>query len=250
MVAEFTDSKDAYNILKKALEAVSRKQTDGELVGDNDKWLVDLFKRATASSDKEAEHKISALQFLDQILRSSVSTPFPSNSYIAADEALGRLVNEIRGYQDLTERFFSDLRRLTSKDQQLEQKAVETRNNLFTKLSQVQQWLIERKEGTNPSEFGACTNQFLSRIQSNPRALSLTQQLFKNQQLELAESDLRTLIDVWGDVVSTFVEDAQDTDKDDSLKLGNPETIAQYLCIHNRLETLYARLSTNISLVN
>lgn len=247
MSEEFTHE-TAFSTLKAALEAVSKEEA-GVLKGANDKWLADLLVKVNA--DEAARGKISSLQFLDQLLRSFGAVNFPKHNCDEAERTLGRLVDEIRGYQDLTERFFSDLRKLTSKDQALEGKAAEARKNLFAKLSQVQTWLFE-KRGTSPSpsEFGPCTNQFLSRINSKPQELSRTQKLFRNQSLELSESDLRSLTDAWGEAVSTFVEDAQDTDQNDSLQLGNPETIAQYLCIHNRLETLYVRLGTNVSLIN
>jgi hypothetical protein len=235
-----TDVPTAISALTDAVKAVTTKEASGA----NDEWFSSL--EAKAGGDEEAKKKVETLKFFDGILRSSTQTKVNSTS----NSDLGCLVTEIRGYQDLTERFFSDLRALTMKDQPLENAAVKKRNELFQVLKQVQKWSLGDAGGISPSDFGACTNQFLSRMQAGSRELSRTQQLFKNQSLELAESDLKNLADAWGNVVSTFVEDAQDTDNDDQLNIGDPATIAGFLCIHNRLETLYSRLDTNVSLVN
>lgn len=239
-----TDINSAKRILIEAVNAVTKN--DGN--GANDQWLKSLKEKAEANKDEEAKAKVGTLQFFDGILKSSITSITPP---LTDEKQLGRVVSEIRGCQVLTERFFSDVRRLTAKDQPLENIAVTKRNELFQVVDQVQQWLLKEVGGISPSEFGACTNQFLDQMQAGSKALSLTQQLFKNQYLELAEVDLRAVTDAWGDVVSTFVEDAQDTTGEkDSLKIGDPATIARFLCIHNRLETLYGRLESNVSLIN
>jgi len=240
MANSFESLEQARAALIEAVEAVTNNNEDR---GANDQWLNSLSVQA--NGDEKATKKVTTLQFFDQILGSSI------NEAPDMDVDLGQLVTEIRGYQDLTERFFSDLRKLTVKDWNLEQAAIKKRNELFEVLNQVQKWLLERQGGVSPEEFDACTNQFLSLMKPGSNELSLTQQLFKNQYLEeLAESDPENLTNAWGDVVSIFVEDAQDTDEEDPLKIGHPETIASYLCIHDRLETLYGLLGTNISLVN
>lgn len=235
------DVSSAKSALITAVNAVTKTDKSGA----NDQWFISLEAKAKTSGDKEAENKVTTLKFFDDVLKSSITKP-PAN-----ETELGLVVSEIRGYQDFTERFFSELQKLSVKDQLLEEGAVKKRHDLFEVLSQVQQWLLTRSGRISPLEFGACTNQFLSRMPAGSKELSLTQQLFKNQSLEqLIESDLKPLTDAWGTVVSTFVEDAQDTDSDDKLNIGDAKTIASFLCIHERLETLYGRLGTNVSLVN
>lgn len=213
------------------------------LVTANNTWFSSLEEKA---ENNEAESKVTTLRFFDEILRSSIQSIQPTNT-----NYLGRLVSEIRGYQGLTERFFSELRELAVKDHLLENDAVKKRDGLFQVLDQVQQWLLADAGVISPSDFDAGTNQFLALIQADPKEVTLTQQLFKDQQLELIESELRSVTDAWGNVVSSFVEDAQNTtDTDDSLNIGDPMTIASFFCIQNRLETLYGRLDTNVSLVN
>ncbi len=238
-ITDLTSAKDA---LVAAVNAVTK--TDKKS-GANDKWFISLEEKAKASGDKEAENKVTTLKFFDEVLRSSIQ------STIAKNTDLGRLVSEIRGYQGLTERFFSELRELTVKDQPLENNVVKKRDELFQVLDQVQQWSLANAGEISPSEFGTCTEQFLDRMDVGSKALSFTQQLFKNQQLELAESDLKNVTDAWGNVVSSFVKDAQDTTgASDKLKIGDPATIASFFCIQNRLETLYGLLGNNVSLVN
>lgn len=240
MANPITNLDAAKNALTVAVNAVT--QPDGKS-GANDQWFLSLNEKAKANKDEEAKAKVVTLQFFDGILKASI-TPPPIN-----ENQLDRLVSEIRGCQVLTERPFSELRGLTVKDQTLENVAIKRRNELSQVLDQVQQWLLKAVGGISPSEFGTCTNQFLDRMQAGFE-LSRTQQLFKNQHLELTEVDLRNVTDAWGNVVSAFVEDAQDTDNNDPLKIGDPVTIAHFLCIHNRLETLYGRLESNVSLVN
>lgn len=211
--------------------------------GANDRWLKSLKEKAEANKDEEAKAKVGTLKFFDGILKSSIKLP-PIN-----EEQLGRLVSEIRGYQVLTERFLSDLGDLTVTDQLLEEEAVKKRNQLFETLDRVQNWLLTRSGRSSPLKFDACINQFLERMQPG-RELDLTQQLFNDQSPNLIESDLHNLAEAWGTVVSGFAEDAQDTNKDDKLDIGDPETIASFFCIHECLETLYGRLGANVSLVN
>ncbi|MCY7321978.1 MAG: hypothetical protein LH660_09335 [Phormidesmis sp. CAN_BIN36] len=239
MADPITDINLATQALSKAVKAVSN--TDN--TGANDLWLSSLEKKANTNGNEEAKAKVSTLKLCDRILKSSIS-PFLTN-----EEQLGRVVSGIRGYQVLTEQFFSELGDLTVKDQELEKAAFEKRRQLFEILDRVQNWLLTRSGGSSPLKFDACINQFLKRMQSG-RELELTQQLFNDQSPNLIESDLHNLADAWGTVVSGFVDDAQDTNKDDKLDIGDPKTIASFFCIHNSLETLYGRLGTNVSLVN
>lgn len=243
MVGTITNPTSAKEVLIAAVNAVTKTDNSGA----NDKWLESLKKKAETNQDGEAKAKVDTLKFFDGILRSSITSPRNNNEQ--PQEQLGRLVSEIRGYQVLTERFLADLGDLTVKDQQLEAAATEKRNQLFETLDRVQNELLTQSGRSNPSEFDTCTKQFLDRMQSG-RELNLTQQLFKDQSPEFMESDPRNLTDAWGTVVSSFVEDAQDTNSDDKLDIGNPKTIASFFCIHERLETLYSRLESNVSLVN
>ena len=77
-----------------------------------------------------------------------------------------------------------------------------------------------------------------------------TNEILSNRALALPDSQVQELINAWGNVVSSFVEDAQVTNTDDKVNIGDPKTIESFFCIHNSLETLYGRLGTNVSLVN
>lgn len=238
MANPITDLISAKDALIAAVNAVTKDNN-----GANDKWHDSLKKKADTDKNVEAQKKVTTLQFFDGVLRSSI------NSSLSSEEQLGRLVSEIQGYQVLTERFILDLGDLTGTDQPLEEMAAKERSNLFKSLNGVQNWLLTRPGRSSPSEFDACTNQFLARMKSGTE-LDLTQQLFKEQSPELTEFDPRNLTDAWGTVVSSFVEDAQDTNEDDGLDIGASETIGSFFCIHERLETLYGRLGANVSLVN
>jgi hypothetical protein len=77
-----------------------------------------------------------------------------------------------------------------------------------------------------------------------------TNEILSNRALALSDSQVQELINAWGNVVSSFVEDAQVTTTDDKVIIGDSKTIESFFCIHNSLETLYGRLGTNVSLVN
>ena len=245
MADKFNSYKEAFDALSKAIEAVS-KEHNGNLMGANDEWLKNL---ASAHSDDETEKKVETLIFLDKILRSSIPTTLQTGDDVK--KALGLLVTETRGYQDLTERFFSDLRKPSGEDNQLEDAAVQKRSELIEVLNQVQNWLLSQDGGSSPSEFDACTEQFLIFMGSNSSELDLTRQLFRDQTLPESDLkiDLQKLTGAWGKAISSFVENAQDTDGDDPLEIGDPATIANFLCIHERIETLYERIG-NVSLIN
>ncbi|MCY7277499.1 MAG: hypothetical protein LH702_28130 [Phormidesmis sp. CAN_BIN44] len=239
MVNSITNLSSAKEALIEAVNAVTKDNN-----GANDRWLESLKKKADTDKNGEAQKKVTTLQFFDGVLRSSI------NPNLSNEEELGRLVSEIQGYQVLTERFISELGDLTGTDQPLEEKAAKERSNLFKSLNDVQNWLLTQNKRSSPSEFDACTNQFLAQMQLASRELDLTQQLFNDQSPELREFDPQNLTDAWGTVVSSFVEDAQDTNEDDALNIGASETIGSFFCIHERLETLYGRLGANVSLVN
>jgi hypothetical protein len=240
MANPITDIKSAKQALIEAVKAV----TNTNNTGANDQWLKSLEDKA--ETNKEAKAKVGTLKFFDGILRSSIN---PSPSSLDEESQLGRLVSEIQGYQVLTERFVLELGALTVTDQLLEEEASRKRSNLFETLDRVQNWLLAQAGRTSPSAFDACTRQFLERMQAG-RELALTQQLFNNRSPELMESDLLNLTNAWGNVVSSFVEDAQVTNTDDKVIIGDSKTIESFFCIHERLETLYSRLGTNVSLVN
>jgi hypothetical protein len=77
-----------------------------------------------------------------------------------------------------------------------------------------------------------------------------TNEILSNRTPALSDSQVQELINAWGNVVSSFVENAQDTNTDDKVNIGDSKTIESFFCIHERLETLYGRLGTNVSLVN
>lgn len=240
-----TNLDSAKTALVTAVGYVTNTDNNGDNNGASDQWLKSL--ETQDETNGEAEAKVKTLQFLDGILRSSTQKLLDKNT----TELLGSVVSEIRGYQVLTERYISELGDLTVKDQTLEDEVVKQRSKLFEVLDQVQNWLLSQDGRSSPSEFDACTEQFLNFMESDSSELALTRQLFRDQTLPESDLkiDLQKLTGAWGNAISSFVEDAQDTGGNDPLEIGDPATIANFLGIHERIETLYERLG-NVSLIN
>lgn len=236
---------DYFQQLKSLVEAVN---------ASDDSWIAHLREEFdNFENDAEAEAKISILSNLDNAVYQSFQTP-PVNvdapNQLAVD-ALSGLVIELEGYRRLSQRYFSDLRKLSETDRLTQTAADNARKALFRKVEEVQRWLEQQNRPIKPSDFDTCTEQFLARLDPASRERTLTEQLFSNRRLDLNDAELNRLISAWGEAVSSFIRDAQDTDDDrnsrqDRLDFGESDTIANFLCIHDRLETLYGRLATNV----
>jgi hypothetical protein len=232
-----------------------------ERVHDADEaWLTQLNGESPFGNNPDIETKVTILGNLDEALLHSFNavaqaTNIPNDKL---DETLNGLLIEIEGYKRLSHPFFLDLRRLSETDDVLKKAARDARLNLFNKADKVQREL-QKAEPTNAikaSDFDLCTEKFLARLQelnlpAESKVKDHTESLFRNRRLMLEEPDLKNLINAWGDVVSGFVKDAQDTPDfgkdEDGYEFGEPATIADFICMHDRLDTLYSRLATNVS---
>ena len=232
-----------YKDLKKLVDALNNADKT---------WLGQLESKYP-TDDLEIQGKIKTLQALDDFIKISFlaeGKQFPSGKHDDNIHILGGLVTELEGYKNLTERYFSELCDLTETDSTQENAVRDARKQLFEKLTEVKQYVFQEEQGTPPSEFDACTDIFLQWLQKtqHPAEYQRTQELFRNKSSDLTESDLNNLINAWGEAVASFVEDAQETKQSgDPVKFGEPETVADFLCIHDRMETLYGRLVTNVS---
>lgn len=232
----------------------------GKVHAFNDAWfehLRDEFDQFENDSDNKG--KIIILENLDEALDFSFQNVATPNNTQDLDEAIGGLLIEIEGYKRLSDRYFKDLLTLSQTDRTLKKAARDARTNLFNRADEVQRALQNQDQtlSIKASDFDFCTDKFLTRLQNldlppNSKVLVHTEELFRNRRLVLGEPQLRNLIDAWGDVVSDFIKDTQDTDNFDSsdpdiYEFGEPATIADFICIHDRLDTLYSRLTTNVS---
>jgi hypothetical protein len=97
-----------------------------------------------------------------------------------------------------------------------------------------------------------CADKFLERMDSRTLECSETKELLQSKPdtdtLELTSEGVGNLIDSWGDVVKTFIRDAEIFATSSTSKFGSPSTIGDFFCIHGSLESLYDRLTTNVGL--
>lgn len=235
-----------YNQLRKTADALRNANKAWLEFLINNKCKEDSGKKSFVESKKTNFEFINAtLNFPVDNQRAIPSPPNNPNEQLALFTA----------YSVVTEKLFSDLPKAdTFEEAKLTDEVNNKRNNLLEQIRQLQSSLevavsTEKVEDKNHNlTDNPCTNQFLNYLETKPAEYGWTRDLLEGQQdLPLTDAEIKKLTVSWGCAIDNFVADARkDTATDDPLKFGLSATFAGFLYIHDQLETLYSRLTTNV----
>jgi len=198
----------------------------------------------------------------------------------ATPESLGRAVVEAEAYLILTHEAFTNLYTLSDRivtgspdknfdklKNRIKQPYVDAnshRNDLNTQIST----LLASAAGPTPvvalppteptgadlllgRKLNACSEFFLGLLTAGSKEFARTLALLEGQRLTLSDSQIKGLTNSWGKAVTSFVQkplpQAQSVQDLESQEFTGLDTIANFLCVHSTLETLYDRLETRVT---
>ena len=91
-------------------------------------------------------------------------------------------------------------------------------------------------------------------LTAGSKEFTRTLALLEGQRLTLSDSQIKGLTNSWGKAVTSFVQkplpQAQSVQDLESQEFTGLDTIANFLCVHSTLETLYDRLETRVTRTN
>ena len=224
---------------------------------------------------RQALDDVSFLQYTDKKLDARVSQSDPTS------EELGRAVVEAEAYRLLTNEAFTNLlnfsqaigvfKTTTGTDENFEN-FKQNLNKLFPPAKTARQdlssdvdTLLKQSTGLTPvvtlppaepegtdlllgKKLSHCDLIFLENIlPSTSKEFDETVTLLEGGHLRLSNNRIRKLINTWEKAVKNFVQAKTTADQVAENEFGSLDTIADFLCIHNVLDTLYDRLETRVT---
>lgn len=225
------------DVLQKLLAQI---KTTGKSI---DNWLTKLQEETEDQPDKDRAKYLLYLTVVTGDGIAEVTQNDTTKKLLGEDQI--QVVELLEGYKRLSQRTIA---LLLEKSQSGSAKLKELADKAEASLATLYD-LLDQVESYNPAiDFDECQQLFLNSlpIEKYPKAYAFTQELFRDHYLPL-DLKLDNLLDAWGTGISSFINNAQQTDKtSDTVKFGEPETIVDFLCMHDCLETLYSRLVTNV----
>ena len=198
-------------------------------------------------------------------------------------ESLGRAVVEAEAYLILTHEAFTNLYTLSDRivtgspdknfdklKNRIKQPYVDAnshRNDLNTQIST----LLQSAAGSTtvvalpPAEptgadlllgrkLNPCSEFFLGLIPAGSKDFTRTLALLEGQRLTLSDSQIKGLTNSWGKAVTSFVQkplpQARSVQDLEGQEFTSLDSIANFLCVHSALETLYDRLETRVTRID
>jgi hypothetical protein len=209
------------------------------LKGNNSTWRDKFIAEFEDPLDQD---RMDALITLDNCTAHGLEDIKGTNN--EKDKDLVAAIALIEGYKTLSERTVLVLIELSGQGSSdlktLAEAAAQVRQKLFV-------FLRKQEQDKIPSGFDNCQSLFLEFLDKRTSEYQATEDLFRDNQIQVSNID--KLIEAWGKGISKFIADAQQTLNigTEKIEFGDPMAIAKFLCMHECVETLYARLVTNVS---
>ncbi|HEX6557540.1 MAG TPA: hypothetical protein VF026_32550 [Ktedonobacteraceae bacterium] len=225
--------------------------------------------RFVKSTDKRLEAKILQADSTPESLGRAV---VEAEAYlILTNEAFTNLKNLSNGIASITSSpapSDKNFDKLKSKIVQLTSDADSARNEPVNGLNAQISTLLQSAAGSTtvvalpPAEptgadlllgrkLNPCSEFFLGLIPPGSKDFTRTLALLEGQRLTLSDRQIKGLTNSWGKAVTSFVQKPlpqahllRDFESQESTSL---DSIANFLCVHSALETLYDRLETRVT---